>query len=75
MVLDKDTTHVVSYWKIPGGCDYAHAWVCIKQACSEEEANQLANALGREPPEMAMVMTVADFQQARKNSRGGKKAS
>lgn len=59
----------------PGGCDYDNAWVCFQQATSEEHATQIAKGLGLDPPAMASVMTVAEFQQACKNSRRGKKSS
>lgn len=70
IALKPETTHVVSYWHIPGGADYEHAEVHHKQATSEIEANEIADKTGRFPPEMAFVMTRAEYEECAKKTKG-----
>ena len=38
MTRQTDTTHVASFWYIPGGCDYSNATTCYAYFSDEEKA-------------------------------------
>lgn len=61
--LKEGTTHIISYWYIPGGSDHVNAESRIAEASSEEEANQTAKRIGEFPPEMAHVLTREAYEQ------------
>lgn len=56
------STHVVSYWHLPGGYDAVNATVRYAFFDSEEEAQELVHHLGEDSPAMAVAMTVDDHR-------------
>lgn len=61
-----DTTHVVSWWHIPGGCDYHNATPCIAFFDNKEAAKEFAREKGDYPPEMATVYTIEQYDASTK---------
>lgn len=49
---------VVSWWNIPGGCNYHDAAPVCAFVDTEEEAKKLVRQMGEMPPEMADYITV-----------------
>lgn len=60
--LKASTTHLVSYWHIPGGYDYSKARATILECDSEESAEAFACDKGKDFPAMASVMTRAEYE-------------
>lgn len=54
------STHYVSYWYVPGGCDYSNAFTVKEYYDSEAEALERAAEIGEEPPEMAIVVPCSE---------------
>lgn len=59
--FDDTTTHVVSYWYIPGSSDYNHAEARTIFCGSIEEAERTVSEKGANPPEMAFIMTREEY--------------
>ena len=57
----KDTTHVVSFWHIPGGCDYSNAEVFYAYFSEEEKARAFAKKY-ENIPEMANLITIENMK-------------
>lgn len=62
----ENPTHYVSYWYIPGGYDYANAFIVEEPYYSEEEAKLRASEIGENIPEMAIVITAEEYAMRRK---------
>lgn len=62
---------VVSYWHIPGGCNYTDATVRIEFYDTEEEANDRAKCIGGMPPEMADAYDIATYDKILKSIAKG----
>lgn len=60
--LQASTTHVVTYWHIPNGSDYAHADARLIECDSEEEANFYVQSKGENPPALASSMTREQYE-------------
>jgi hypothetical protein len=69
-----DTTHAVSYWHIPGGCDYINALAVDMYFSNEAKAVEFTEK-HRNPPEMAILKTIEehDVVRARFAKHGVKK--
>ena len=64
-IYQRETTSkfVVSYWHIPGGANYSNATVMTAFTNTKEQAENLANYLGRMPPEMADVTSIEVYDR------------
>ncbi len=52
-----NTSHVVSFWHIPGGCDYSNAEVHLAYFSNEQQAKVFENKYAA-MPEMAACATI-----------------
>lgn len=60
--LKASTTHLVSYWHIPGGYDYVNARASTVECDSEEAAEAVACDKGKDFPAMASVLTRQEYE-------------
>lgn len=57
-VPENDSVCYVSYWHIPGGCDYVNAIVMKRYFSDKEFAEKLADKYSY-PPQMAFVVDIS----------------
>lgn len=57
-VRQSDSTHKVSFWHIPHGCEYDRAQVVVAYFPNEEAAARFEKAHDM-PPEMAMMVLLS----------------
>ena len=60
-----DSTHVVSMWHIPGGCDYSNAYPINVFFSDEDAARMLFNRYNC-CPEMAMLLTIEEHDRCKR---------
>lgn len=59
---EETTTHVVNFWRIPGGTDYTNA-TPVNIFYSDEEAAKEFCAKWDGPPEMPSLMTIEQYDE------------
>lgn len=59
-----DSTVAVSYWEIPGGCDYSNACVALAYFSNEENAKRFVERYSY-PPEMAFIIELDELKKIR----------
>lgn len=64
-ICKESTTHVVSAWYIPGGCNYDAALVETWFFDDEDSARKVESAYAA-PPEMAIAFDVATYREIAK---------
>lgn len=68
---NSDTKFVVSWWHIPGGCQYDHAMALEAFFPDQVSADSFCREVGTMPPEMAIVIPYETYlkYQGRKHGR------
>lgn len=66
--VDNGEAWVVSYWHLPGGYDAVHARAVYAFFENEDDAQAWTTKYAN-PPEMAVLMTRQQYEEAKRNAR------